>query len=724
MANQGIYTDTNWIHGIQFNSPDGTALALQGNYACDVIRRGDSTVPLFTFTHADGTIDQSQKSVGKLQFIATPAQHQPAVPAGHYRLHLRRIDSASLWAAEGEMLVGKPGDMETYMRFASATDGSTAESFGVALGGPPGTTSWNALQDKPSTFPPSVHSHIIGDVTGLQSALDGKANSVHSHALATNVAPGFMDSVDKQLFDKSIEFDTRADALAHVFPASPSNFRVRRYDSANNITIDTLFGNPVTVNPSAQDQIAKTIGATTFYYTPQDAYIRPENHGCNFTGTSDDAAGLAKCMLEQRRTGKTIGAGDRTRIYGISAQFLSLLTTGQNVDIRGEGATIKFIGSSDTYRGFYWEIDPAVTGAFNFYMSGLRFDANSKVNHMLAIWNQSSTTQLGKVVLKDLEFASTTSVNIGSAAMVSVNGAFEYVHLENIKTGVFTKKLGTVTDLSSIYVGRGTTVGALENIIENCDIGGVSHADTTLFADTDGIKLFGQAANTSRERFYVKGGVIRNCSGRFVKIQAIDATVSGLAVKTTNNTFFTSHNGDGIVGNIFNAVDFQYGTGTCTDLDCDFVSGTGLTHVISATTRAYGKPLGLLVDGVRVKNAGTNNTDNVIFRFTEASAVAGFIDVNRVFMPDTNVNRIVNFASNFSGAAPPNQQERLVAHDVHVKQALSHGIGMDSRTGGAQTFVYATGGLTQGGAAVPLSANLGGTSTASPTLTRPNTGFT
>jgi hypothetical protein len=45
--------------------------------------------------------------------------------------------------------------------------------------GPPGngetgTTTWAGITDKPSTFPPSAHTHVISDVTGLQTALDGK----------------------------------------------------------------------------------------------------------------------------------------------------------------------------------------------------------------------------------------------------------------------------------------------------------------------------------------------------------------------------------------------------------------------------------------------------------------------------------------------------------------------------------------------------------------------
>lgn len=40
------------------------------------------------------------------------------------------------------------------------------------------SVSWGQVSGKPNTFPPSSHTHIIGDVTGLQSALDGKLSAV------------------------------------------------------------------------------------------------------------------------------------------------------------------------------------------------------------------------------------------------------------------------------------------------------------------------------------------------------------------------------------------------------------------------------------------------------------------------------------------------------------------------------------------------------------------
>jgi hypothetical protein len=47
-----------------------------------------------------------------------------------------------------------------------------------------GVSSWNDLTDKPSIFPPATHTHAIADTTGLQTALDGKAATSHTHPLS------------------------------------------------------------------------------------------------------------------------------------------------------------------------------------------------------------------------------------------------------------------------------------------------------------------------------------------------------------------------------------------------------------------------------------------------------------------------------------------------------------------------------------------------------------
>lgn len=49
---------------------------------------------------------------------------------------------------------------------------------------PAGNVPWTDVSGAPATFPPSAHQHLVGDVTGLQGALDGKAASSHSHSIA------------------------------------------------------------------------------------------------------------------------------------------------------------------------------------------------------------------------------------------------------------------------------------------------------------------------------------------------------------------------------------------------------------------------------------------------------------------------------------------------------------------------------------------------------------
>jgi hypothetical protein len=57
------------------------------------------------------------------------------------------------------------------------------------LGGA-GVSSWNDLTDKPSTFPPSTHTHAIADTTGLETALLGKASAAHTHPLSDLTTSG------------------------------------------------------------------------------------------------------------------------------------------------------------------------------------------------------------------------------------------------------------------------------------------------------------------------------------------------------------------------------------------------------------------------------------------------------------------------------------------------------------------------------------------------------
>lgn len=56
--------------------------------------------------------------------------------------------------------------------------------YSVYTAGAATSVPWSGITDKPDTFTPSEHNHAIANVTGLQTALEGKAPSKHSHVVA------------------------------------------------------------------------------------------------------------------------------------------------------------------------------------------------------------------------------------------------------------------------------------------------------------------------------------------------------------------------------------------------------------------------------------------------------------------------------------------------------------------------------------------------------------
>lgn len=96
---------------------------------------------------------------------------------------------------------------------------------------------WNDITGKPTTFPPSAHTHPISQVTGLQAALDGKA-------------PKFTPTVTKTsdytvtLNDDAVFVDTTAGAVTVLLPPAASSTGLtvvlkKISVDANTVTVDT-----------------------------------------------------------------------------------------------------------------------------------------------------------------------------------------------------------------------------------------------------------------------------------------------------------------------------------------------------------------------------------------------------------------------------------------------------------------------------------------------------
>lgn len=81
--------------------------------------------------------------------------------------------------------------------------------------------SWSQITGKPSTFAPSAHSHVIADITSLQTTLDGKANTSHTHSIA-NVT-SLQATLDAKALDSAAVHKTGNEVVDGVktFTTSP-----------------------------------------------------------------------------------------------------------------------------------------------------------------------------------------------------------------------------------------------------------------------------------------------------------------------------------------------------------------------------------------------------------------------------------------------------------------------------------------------------------------------
>lgn len=86
-----------------------------------------------------------------------------------------------------------------------------------------GVSSWNDLEDKPTTFPPSEHTHQIADVSGLQDSLDSKVSSVNGQTGAVTIPnasateAGLMSAADKSKLDGIDTTGSTGDMLKSVY---------------------------------------------------------------------------------------------------------------------------------------------------------------------------------------------------------------------------------------------------------------------------------------------------------------------------------------------------------------------------------------------------------------------------------------------------------------------------------------------------------------------------
>lgn len=97
-----------------------------------------------------------------------------------------RSGTAAQWASVNPVLAAAEVGLETdtnRTKYGNGTLPWNSLSYSVADASGVASVDWSAVLNKPTTFPPSTHTHAISDVTSLQVTLDGKAATVHVHAI-------------------------------------------------------------------------------------------------------------------------------------------------------------------------------------------------------------------------------------------------------------------------------------------------------------------------------------------------------------------------------------------------------------------------------------------------------------------------------------------------------------------------------------------------------------
>ena len=97
-----------------------------------------------------------------------------------------RLEAIEASITSGGGFVDAPDDGKLY--------GRQSENWAEVVIPDAADPDWADIQNKPAEFPPSAHNHAIANVTGLQDALDDKADADHTHEIAD--VNGLQDALD------------------------------------------------------------------------------------------------------------------------------------------------------------------------------------------------------------------------------------------------------------------------------------------------------------------------------------------------------------------------------------------------------------------------------------------------------------------------------------------------------------------------------------------------
>jgi hypothetical protein len=150
---------------------------------------------------------------------------------------------------------------------------------------------WVDIDGTPATFPPNAHNHTIAEVTGLQSALDGKTNVGHTHTISNitgldTALAGKLDLTGGSLSGPL----TLPSAAPTGDQAVPKSHLVSTYAP---LASPALTGNPVAPTPASGDNDT-SIATTAFVQDAVTRVIENNQGGTAYTLLLTDAGKMVQ----------------------------------------------------------------------------------------------------------------------------------------------------------------------------------------------------------------------------------------------------------------------------------------------------------------------------------------------------------------------------------------------------------------------------------------------
>ena len=476
-------------------------------------------------------------------------------------------------------------------------------------------------------FAAASHTHVIGDVTGLQTALDDKAGAVHTHSIAA--VTGLQTALDGKA------------ALSHTHTASQVTDFSEAVDDRVAALVVAGTGISTTYNDGAN---TLTISATA----TGDA-ITPEQYGAVGDGTTNDATALQAAidaalaqskplhLLKKYRCNSTLNvSGNDLAIKGTTSKEATI--------IFGSNAQLSIVGGSPSdYTGFSFHLED--------------FKIRTVGAHASPVIRASYTANgLGRTQAQ----MSFENIDISGASADDHFGTG--IHLTNVQNVAFTECRidggdgGFVGSPATWLSGKGILIDGNDNPTE------IKMWDVRVYNVNDGITVNGTTEGVYLNNILVisaQRGIVYDVGGEPLLILSnshINTYKAGIdAVNNFQNQ---------ITGNLF----YSFGTEVYTGIKIR--SGVGPTvawTIVANNFLGFGtitNKTAIDIDGISAGSPGGNKNTVIESNHFENFNLATKLGAYASFVQVGPTNSYVNVTTKVTNSGPGN----IIHYPIHRQQ--------------------------------------------------------